>query len=401
MKNLKSHSNMKSLLILALVVASQPLLGQVVWVANNNFNAPTGSNVFSTIQAAVDAAAPGDIIQVQPSSNTYGNVRIDKQLTLMGIGFNVDKDIPLTSIMGDIRLTNNIDNTSDADGTIIKGLNFTILYSGVNTGPSYVLQNILVQNCQLQYIANFGSGYSPIDGFEVRDCYITSTYYYGINFYSSTTNTIIRNNLILWGIGYGSTSPGSNIITNNILYEGIYVNAEGSNTTILNNNFIASSGGDSGVATELKDCIIANNIFYGMTPSIANAGNSTSGNFQRNVFTNNLVYSTGDDVMPPSGGGASNSGSGNITGTSPLFTNVLLLDTWSAAYDFTLQAGTSPALGAGTDGTDIGISGGSYPITTTNFVLKTTAAPVIQILNTSTVINPGDPLPVRVKANSN
>ncbi len=389
--------------ILFVMIGHANFAQPTVWVANNNFNAPAGPNVKPTVQAAVDAAAAGDIVQVQPSPTTYGNVTIDKQITLMGIGFNVDKDIPLTSNMGSITLTNNVDNTSDADGTIIKGLNFTLLSPGLNTGPSYLLENILIQNCQLQYIYA-PSSYSSIDGLEVRDCYITSniTSSSGIYFSRPVTNVIIRNNLFIFGISFASTTPGSNIITNNIIYDGIYVNAEGSNTTILNNNFIASSGGDSGFNTKLKDCIIANNIFYGMTPSISNAG-STSTNFQRNVFTNNLVFSTGDDTMPPTGGGSGNSGSGNISLVSPLFANVNLLDTWSSAYDFTLQVSgpASPAINAGSDGTDIGISGGSYPFPTPNFVLKTTAAPVIQILNTSTVINPGDPLPVRVKANSN
>ena len=77
-----------------------------------------------------------------------------------------------------------------------------------------------------------------------------------------------------------------------------------------------------------------------------------------------------------------------------------LLNTWTGAYDFTLMTG-SPALLAGSDGTDIGISGGSYPFPDANLVLKTTAAPVIQILNTTTVINPGADLPVRIKAKSN
>ena len=391
---------MKSPILFLLTLFSISVSGQTVWVADNNFNAPTGPNVFSTIQEAVDAAAPGDIIQVQPSPNTYGNVSIDKQLTLMGIGFNVDKDIPLTSNIGIITLTNNLANTSDADGTIIKGLNFTFLFPGFNTGPSYLLENILIQNCQLQYIYSVSSStYSPIDGFEVRDCYITSSIAgFGIYFVANASNTIIRNNLFLFGIAFVSTTPGSNIISNNIIYDGIYVNAEGSNTIILNNNFIASSGGDSGFATELKDCIVANNIFYGSTPSISNGG-STSTEFQRNVFTNNLVFSTGDDTMPPTGGGAGNSGSGNIVG-SPSFVNVLLLNTWSSTYDFTLQIG-SPAINAGSDGTDIGLTGGSFPITGTNFALKTTAAPVIQILNTSTIINPGDNLPVRIKAKSN
>lgn len=393
---------MKNLLILLLMLAGQSVLAQEVWVANNNFNAPTGTHIFSTIQAAVDAAAAGDVVQVQPSPNTYGNASIDKQLTLMGIGFNVDKDIPLQSMMGSITLTNNLDNTSDADGTIIKGLNFTILYPGFNTGPAYTLDNILVRNCQLQYIYSQNvSSYSGVTNLEVRDCYLTASVSgYSIYFADKLSNAIIRNNLLADGIAITySFGPASNIITNNIIYGGIYVNVAGSNTTILNNNFIASSGGDAAFNSQLQDCIIANNIFYGMTPSMATGGSSST-EFQRNVFTNNLVFSTGNNLMPPTGGGSGNSGSSNITGTSPLFTNVQLLDTWDSGYDFTLQGG-SPALNAGSDATDIGISGGSYPFPDANFVLKTTHAPVIQILNTSTVINPGDDLPVRVKANSN
>lgn len=321
----------------------------------------------------------------------------------MGIGFNVDKDIPLLSRMTNITLTNNVDNTSDADGTIITGLYFQYLYPGLNTGPNYLLENVTVRNCQLGYIySSSASTHSPLDNLEVRDCYITTSVG-GYSMYMSDklSNSVIRNNLMLNGIGLlYSSSAASNIISNNIIYGSIYVNVAGSNTTILNNNFMASSGGDHAFNSKFQDCLVTNNIFYGITPSFLNGGGSTSTEFQRNNFTNNLVYSTGDDTMPPSGGGSGNSGSGNITGQSPLFTNAQLLNTWSTDYDFTLQGG-SPAIDAGSDGTDIGISGGSYPFTDANFVLKTTHAPVIQILNTGTVINPGDDLPVRIKANSN
>ncbi len=376
---------------------------QTVWVADNNFNAPTGANVFNTIQAAVNAASDGDIVQVQPSPTTYGNASIDKQLTLMGIGFNVDKDVAHLSNMGAIYLRNNIDNSNDSDGTIITGLNFTFLWPGFDTGPDFVLENILIQNCQFQYLYNINTlnGYSPIDGFEIRDCYVWGSIGgYGLYFSLLATNVIIRNNVILYGHYFQSTTPGNIIISNNILFDGIQIKANGSNATILNNNFIASSGSDAAFFTEMKDCIVANNVFYGMTPSVSNSGNSTSTNFQRNLFNNNLVYSTGDDVMPPAGGGVGNTGSGNITGTSPLFTNVQLLNTWSSAYDFSLQVG-SPALNAGSDGTDIGITGGAFPFPGTNLILKTSAVPVIQILNTTTVINPGDNLPVRIKVKSN
>jgi hypothetical protein len=81
------------------------------------------------------------------------------------------------------------------------------------------------------------------------------------------------------------------------------------------------------------------------------------------------------------------------------------LNTWSSAYDYTLGA-SSPAKLANIPVIDnalwdIGISGGVYPWTESNFSLQTTALPVIEVLNTSTIINPGDNLPVRVKVKSN
>jgi hypothetical protein len=390
---------MRYLTLILLILATPMLLAQTTRVADNNFNAPTGPNVYSTIQAAVNAASPGDIIQVQPSPTVYGSVSINKpNLTLMGIGFNLDKEIPLQSSMGDITLTNNVDGTSEADNTIIMGLTFGTIYLASNTGPAYLLENTLIQNCSLWGLSNSNGG-SPIDGLEVRNCYMRSTNFQAYVFFNSLNNGIFRNNLALGGFWFNALTSGNNIITNNILFGTIYTNAEGGNTTILNNNFIGATGVDYAFSTKMKNGIVNNNIFYGVTPSIAAAG-TTSSNFELNTFSNNLVYSTGDDTMPPTGG-LGNSGTGNITGLSPNFTNVQLLGTWSAAYDFTLQAG-SPALSAGSDGTDIGISGGaSYAWPDANFVMKTTAAPVIQILNTSTVINPGDNLPVRIKAKSN
>lgn len=391
---------MRNLALTLFVLSSISLSAQTVWVADNNIGAPTGPNVFTTIQACANVAAAGDIIQVQPSPTTYGNVTINKpNITLMGIGFNVDKEIPLLSRMGSVTLANNADGTSQADGTIIKGLQTGSINIGFRGGPYFTILNILIQNCQVTTVYNdwYGNNYGSVDGIEVRDTYITSY----VRFMRPTTNALFRNNLILGANDFYSVTAGNIIYTNNILYDGIYRAAEGSLTaiTILNNNFIGSTGGEAAFNTKLKDCVISNNIFFGTTPSLATGGSSSSA-FERNVFTNNMVFSTGDDTMPPTGGGVGNSGSGNITGSSPLFSNAQLLNTWSSAYDFTLQGG-SLAINAGSDGTDIGITGGSYPFPDPNFILKTTHAPVIQILNTSTVINPGDDLPVRIKANSN
>jgi len=386
---------MRHLITLLLVLASPALIAQTTWVADNNVGAPTGPNIFSTVQEAVNAASPGDIIQVQPSPATYGSVSIrTKNLTLMGIGFNVDKETPLSSVLLDISLTNNAANDSDADGVILKGLKFRNLFPGVNTGPVFVLENVLIYNCSFTAISGTW-GYSEVDGFEMRDCYLSSS----IGFWAVIRNSLFRNNLVLADIRV-YTSAYDTSFANNIFYGGIYIVTQSGSITILNNNFIGATGSETAFNTRLKYLMVNNNIFYGSTPSIAVSG-SLSDEFRFNTFSNNLVYATGDDTMPPTGGtsGTDNNGLNNIV-ANPNFVNGAVSNTWSAAYDFTLQAG-SPAIGAGSDGLDIGIYGGTYPFQDTNFVLKTTDAPVIQILNTSGVINPGDNLPVRVKAKSN
>lgn len=391
---------MKTVTTIFILLLSQSLLwGQTIWLADNNFNAPTGPYVLSTIQAAVDAASNGDIVQVQPSPNTYGSVSINKQITLQGIGFNLTKDIPLTTTMGSITLTNNSDNTSDADGTIITGLSFGALNVGAETGPDFLLENILVTNCSFSYVyAASGSSYSPTDGLELRDVYIWgSTSSWGIYLYKPISNLLVRNSLILNSIGFFSSTTNVEL-HNNLLYGHIRQDNATDETLIKNNVFIGATGTAAAFNTEFVDGQIENNIFYGVTPSIA-VGGSSSTLFQNNTFDNNLVHSSGDNTMPPTGGGIGNDGTANLVG-SPLFTNSELLNTWLSSYDFTPQVG-SPALGNGSGGTDIGLFGGDYPWTDPNFVLDPSKVPTIETLNTSTVINPGSDLPIRVIINGN
>ena len=392
-----------SLVILLSILTIQSLSAQQTLTADNNYNAPTGPNMFTSVQAAVNAASDGDIIQVQPSPVAYGSVVIDRQVTLQGIGFNLNKDIPITSVMGDITLRNNAGNSNDADGTVIIGLQFGNLFLANNGSyPQFTLENVRIENCQFSTVAtSTGSAYSSIDGLEIIDCYITSNSAgYGIYFYKPTTDVLLRNNLVLYDIGFFNTTAAIANINNNLLYGGIRVDAVSGTTNIRHNLFIGATNSESAFTSTLRDCTIENNIFFGSTPSISATGGSSSTNFQDNDFKNNLTYATGEDVLPPSGGGAGNTGSGNLIG-DPLFVNGVLVNSWSSAYDFTLQVG-SPALSAATDGSDIGLSGGvpnnwSDP----NFVLNTSKLPVIEIFNTNSVINPTDDLSIRVKAYSN
>lgn len=377
------------------IFAFTAVKAQNVFIADNNFSAPTGANIFPTIQEAVDAASPGDFIYVQPSVNLYGNAVFDKELHIRGIGFDLDKDLPFISEMGFLTLENNSDNTSDPSNSTIKGMQISVLTLRFQSGSvTYDLDGVIVENCLISSLTGTAGATISTSNLEIIDSRINSISLTGAN-----TNLLIRNNLITSGVNFISSSPQSVIITNNIVYGFISKNSEGDSFIIKNNNFIGTKNSSTALSV-MRDAVIANNIFYGRTPSNFATGVSTSVTFQRNIFTNNLTYETGNDDLPPGGGGVGNTGDGNIVASSPLFVDVPILNTWADTHDFTLQAG-SPVLGAGSDGEDIGITGGVFGFTESNFQLDTTPLPTIQILNTSTVINPGDDLDVRIRAKSN
>lgn len=370
---------------------------QTVRIADNNFNAPQGNNIYATIQEAVDAASPGDIIYVQPSPTKYGSASTNKQLIFKGIGFDLDKDIPHQSVVTNLTLANNSDNTSDASGTEIEGLTIDNVFIGFSAGIDYVIDDVIIRNCQIiTGVRNPSTAYASIDNLLVYDCYIRGF----MDIRNTISNSEFRNNVMLREISLsGGTLKHSFIITNNIFYSYITKNSQGDNLIIQHNIFVGRKGSTRAFISMI-DAIIANNIFYGNTPSTTAAGNSTSTSFQRNIFTSNLSYETGNDQLPPSGGGVGNSGDDNIIGVTPSFVSVPISTTFSFDHNFTLQPG-SAAINAASDGTDIGVSGGPYAWTNSNLILNTTGLPTIQIFNSTSVISPGSDLSIRVKAKGN
>jgi hypothetical protein len=57
----------------------------------------------------------------------------------------------------------------------------------------------------------------------------------------------------------------------------------------------------------------------------------------------------------------SNTGGSNIVGSDPLFTTCSDFNNYNGTFNYRLQSPGSPGHNTGTDGTDIGIYGGTYP----------------------------------------
>src|SRR5215475_6915978 len=99
-----------------------------------------GGDGYSSIQAAIDAADPGDTIIV--ASGTWAGATIDKALTIVGQGSSTI----ITSGPGQngFTLSGNIDNVGDATVTI-QGFDFTGNQNGVSLSSNAQLHHLIMQ----------------------------------------------------------------------------------------------------------------------------------------------------------------------------------------------------------------------------------------------------------------
>ncbi len=172
---------------------------QTILIADNNPNRPTGPNIYATLQAAIDAAALGDIVYVQPSLTTYGDVSINKQITLRGMGFNTGKDLAYSSVTGDITLTNTVDNSTAASGTIIEGICVCTSNARVNLGVQsstlgYTLRDITISKCVTSSTTGIyrDGGYVAADNITVTNCFTSIAFRAG-----SVTNLLVYRNFFV------------------------------------------------------------------------------------------------------------------------------------------------------------------------------------------------------------
>jgi hypothetical protein len=347
---------MKTLTLL-LALTAFVVSAQTIRIADNNANAPSGTNIYTLVNAspnplqkALDDSAPGDIVFVQPSLTSYGDVNIDKRITLRGIGFNTGKDLANQSMVNIITLSNTASNFTNASGSIIEGINGSVIYLGFRTGSfSYTLQNITIRKCRWNYILR-----SPSGNFVVANNVTIANSEIGvINFVGGPATSqflIYGNRFFGQGLVFGpvaqipgignpitgfSQSPGSisgYIISNNIFGFAGYLELGGIGNNlnngsfsanavmVANNIFLGNPASQSALGGVITDFSFANNIFYGRLPRPTNAHFAGSFAFGRNSFTNNITFNVSDPLLPPiSTGGNTNTGSSNKE-TKPLST---------------------------------------------------------------------------------
>lgn len=152
MKNFISPSK-RPFIFYALLFFASFLFGQTTWTVNNN---PNVSTDFTDLQAAINdgSVMNGDILYVQHSPTTYGNVTLSKELTIIG---RSHKDFGYQSFIGTLSIANGASNSTlkgidinavneAGSGSTIDALSF--LDNDINSfdlGNGHTFTNLLIQ----------------------------------------------------------------------------------------------------------------------------------------------------------------------------------------------------------------------------------------------------------------
>jgi hypothetical protein len=283
-------------------------------------NDPQNPAQFTTIQAAVNAAVAGDTIYVNVSPTNYGeNVTLTNRVVLIGGGYKSSSQLNYkTSLTGGIYMS--VSGANDPSGTVICGFEVNRLES------SSPINNIRIFRNLVSSIGVYGNNWN------IYNNLIPGTI--SVPVATGTTNLFIQNNLFGLGGFISSNSTASSVIIDHNVFQ--------SSFTKLNN---------------VKFATITNNIFASGSSDFVFDNGCTSNNFNNNASTTTNVSVT---APTNSFAGGPNTEAGNFVGVNPLFVNVTDLTLYAATNNYRLQS-TSPVKNAGTDGTDLGIYGGSYP----------------------------------------
>jgi len=313
----------KIIIFLSLLIGIAVVAYGTIHTVSNNPDIPAQ---YTSLQAAIDAstAAGGDTILVAGSPTSYGDIAINKRVVIYGAGYN--NPYGYNTIVNDIRLSTQ-NATIGASGSRISGIyiNYNLYFYGNFGSSEGKMENVVIERCRLQYIT-FSNADVTYTNDTIRNCLIQDSY---IAFtYGTYSNVVLHNN----------------IFDNEYLYQ--YSSMDLSSVYLKNNIMLDESSNffESG-SYRIKNMVVQNNIFYDAEPQGCNGC----------TFNNNITYlNTDDDLV-----GTDNTGSGNIIGSDPMF-KTYASGGFTYQSDFTLNTG-SPGLLAGTDGSNIGTTGGLMP----------------------------------------
>lgn len=296
---------------------------------------------FSSIQSAIEHAAPFDTIFVKGSPMNYGNVLIEKTLVLIGEGFSGDVHPGHTAKLTRILFTSNPYRRTISSGSVVVGFEFPYF-------PGQRPNIITVAN----------------ENIKIENITIERNWLWFVDVVGSAENWVFRNNVIRGWVNGGAKDN----------------NNAGAAGFSFQNNIINSLLG-----FKRGDLIVENNIIMGRLKDIARAKVNFNiftregivledvygSRFQNNLSLSEIVGSDSCYSQPSkfeSGylcSGEANTGTGNRTGIDPGFVFWPTNDIMGGTV-FKLADG-SPARRTGGNA-EAGIYGGKYPFPSAAFL---------------------------------
>ncbi len=344
---------MKNILLYVVMLGCSffSLKAATITVDNNE----DSSAQYTDLQDAIDDAQDGDTILVAASSTSYGGATLKKTIRLIGEGYKGDNITTLSSLT--FNRTNSVLSSggSFVTGFVISSISFNSYYSTAPSETDVYLTDIAISRCKISSIGFTTYEYYKYSNIDFYDNIITSTVSLSAAVYQYVQpydNVNFKNNIFSEA---SITARVLTITTDGIPYINYYTNASGVN--FEQNIFLNKSGG---VFSSIRNVVVQNNIFYLAEPiatTIYQMDDATDSLMVKLYFNNNLQYISTQDVTET---GYFGTGSNNQN-ADPLFEDYPLEgESFSYDHDYHLQS-TSPAIGAGVNGEDLGIYDGDYP----------------------------------------
>ena len=301
---------MKKLFLVFALLSPFFVFGTILTVDNSS-NSP---GQYTSMSAAYSAAVNGDTIYVRGSLHTYGSITIYKELTIIGAGYNPSPANIYPTTFDNLTIQRSSSSNLGGSGSKIYGIKVKPSGTLHIYGSSYNgnISNVLVERCEAR-----------------------------ISTYCANGIKIINNIIINLDIGIYTQS--NTVVYNNIIKEITFSSGYNSNSLTFDHNIFLEAA-----SSTFRYCIVKNSIFYGTSP-----GSSAT----HTAFANNMAYAAPNDTFDISTN--SNSGVNNMDHTNPDFVSVASTS-FSYFNDYHLQI-ASAGTNAASDGTNLGIYGGSNP----------------------------------------
>lgn len=325
---------MKKILLTLTTLLSITSFAGVITVSNN----PINPGQYTDLQDAIDDANPNDTILVHGSNTSYGDITINSPVTIIGSGYNNPNGLNTTCRDVDLR---RISSSLSPNGTRLIGIISSNVYINGISGGSTSLQgidDIIIERSDIKFnisIASNGDQTGIYSNIMLKNCLLnTCTFGYSSGYIMSFVNIQFVNNV------FGSSMYYNNAVNNS--------DVKFTNNTFVRNTSLLIYTSYTNVGN--PGPIFENNIFYRAVPS--GCDNCT--------FNNNITYSGDNNELIYSGNPGSTGGA-NLIGQDPQFVDFPLAGAnFDYSQDLNLEP-SSPAIGTGVAGADMGITGGFYP----------------------------------------